>query len=278
MRIVFVADFFVEQILGGGELNSEELIFMLQADGHEVLKYNSHEVTVETISEHKNDNFIIANFCNLKNEVIASLYDKRYVIYEHDHKYLKTRNPGVFKGFKAPKTELVNIQFYTNAIAVLCQSNFHLEIVKLNTGLNNLINLSGNIWSVDSLKFMRQQSAVEKFDKHAIMESNIEHKNTADAIKYCRAKSIPYVLVSSNSYEKFLQSLGKNKTFIFLPKTPETLSRVIVEARMMNMGVVSNKLIGATKEPWYQLKGESLIQVMMQKRCEIKNKVVELFK
>ena len=278
MKIIFVADFFAQQVLGGGELNNEELILMLRADGHEVLKYNSHEVTLQIISEHKDDRFIIANFCNLKNEVIVSLYDKKYIIYEHDHKYLKNRNPGVFKDFRAPPTELVNLEFYKNAAAVLCQSSFHIEIVELNTGLKNLVNLSGNIWSTDSLEFMRQQCVVEKTDMYAIMESHIEHKNTASAIRYCRLKNIPYVLVSNSSYKKFLQSLGKNKTFIFLPKTPETLSRVIVEARMMNMGVVSNKLIGATKEPWYQLKGESLIQVMIEKRDEIKNKVIGLLK
>jgi len=30
MRIIFVADFFAEQVLGGGELNNEELITIVK--------------------------------------------------------------------------------------------------------------------------------------------------------------------------------------------------------------------------------------------------------
>ena len=91
------------------------------------------------------------------------------------------------------------------------------------------------------------------------MSSNIEHKNTADAIRYCNVKDLTYNLISSPNYKEFLTLLGSNKTFVFFPKTPETLSRVVVEARMMDMGVIVNKMIGATREPWYSLRGIPLI-------------------
>ena len=278
MKIVFIADFFAEQVLGGGELNNEELITMLRADGHEVLKYNSHQVNASFIKKHENHKFIIANFCNLRQELIPMFYNTDYIIYEHDHKYLKTRNPGVFQNFQAPKEQIINLEFYQKAIAVLCQSNFHSEIVKLNTNLNNIINLSGNIWTLDSLKFMSDISNIEKTDKCAILKSNIEHKNTAEAIRFCDAKGLEYSLISSPNYEDFLTLLGQNKKFIFFPKTPETLSRVVVEARMMGMSVIVNKMIGATREPWYRLKGQQLIEIMILKRQEIKNKVIGVFK
>ena len=38
MKIIFIADFFIDQVLGGGELNNEELIEMLIKDGHKVKK------------------------------------------------------------------------------------------------------------------------------------------------------------------------------------------------------------------------------------------------
>ena len=107
------------------------------------------------------------------------------------------------------------------------------------------------------------------------MDSSISHKNTADAVKYCEATQRPYNLVKSSDYKTFLRELGSNETFVFFPKTPETLSRIVVEARMMGMGVIVNKLIGATQEPWYKLKGDELITHMHQKRETIKNIVVE---
>ena len=69
--------------------------------------------------------------------------------------------------------------------------------------------------------------------------------------------------------------MGENKAFVFFPKTPETLSRTVVEARMMGMGVIVNKMIGATGEPWYEKKGPELINIIRNKRTEIKEKVLE---
>ena len=62
MRIIFVADFFAEQVLGGGELNNEELIAILKAQEHEIAKINSSQVTAELIRNNKDCKFIIANF------------------------------------------------------------------------------------------------------------------------------------------------------------------------------------------------------------------------
>ena len=130
MKIAFIADFFANQILGGGELNNEELIDLLIADGHQVKKINSNTVTKNFIEENKDSRFIVANFIGLSQECIAALYDKNYAIYEHDHKYLKNRNPGAFKDFLAPKEAIVNSEFYKKAITVFCQSQFHLDIIK----------------------------------------------------------------------------------------------------------------------------------------------------
>ena len=62
---------------------------------------------------------------------------------------------------------------------------------------------------------------------------------------------------------------------IFFPKTPETLSRIVVEARMMGMSVVTNNLVGVTKEDWFSLKGAELIEVMKEKRESITSTVLE---
>ena len=43
-RICFVADFFAEHVLGGGELNNEELIELLRAKGISVVKKRSFEI------------------------------------------------------------------------------------------------------------------------------------------------------------------------------------------------------------------------------------------
>ena len=145
----------------------------------------------------------------------------------------------------------------------------------MNLEIDNLVNLSGNIWSKSSLDLMRRMAKKEKEDACSIMDSPIQHKNTREAVYYCEHKKKPYKLISSPNYESFLDQLSDNKVFIFLPKTPETLSRVVVEARMMGMSVIVNKMIGATREDWYKLKGVDLIEHIEEKRNTIKNIVLE---
>ena len=277
MKIIFIADFFVEDVLGGGELNNEECIKILISKGHEVVKRQSHQVDVSYIDKNKDNNFIVANFVNLHQDCIDALLKTSYIIYEHDHKYLKSRNPAPFKDFIAPKEEIVNYDFYKGARAVLCQSQFHLEIIRKNIDISNLVNLSGNIWPVDSLKLIEEISKKPKQKKCSIMNSGIPHKNTNDAISLCIVKKMEYELINSSVYNEFLAALGNNEKFVFLPKTPETLSRVAVEARMMNMSLIANNMIGATKEPWFKTKGKELIDIVYKMREDIPSKVVELF-
>ena len=275
-KYVFIADYFVDEILGGGELNNEELINILRIN-NEVISIKSKLVTESFIRDHQNSNFIIANFMELKLSCRDLLQDKKYIIYEHDHKYLKTRNPASYPDYLAPEDQIINYDFYKNANMILCQSNFHKSILQKNLKLDNVTSLSGNLWSEEALDKLEVLSYAEKKDEASILDSNIPHKNTIDAIKFCNIKEIKYNRVKTKSYTEFLQLLGSNKTLVFFPKTPETLSRVVVEARMMGMSVTTNKTVGATRENWFELKGLPLINVMREKRTTILDTVENVF-
>ena len=286
--IVFIADFFSDEISGGGELNNEELIKLLTEDGHRVYRLKSSNTTPrlleEFFSSNRATNFIISNFVHLS-EDCKRFFDTpsmkngkvRYIIYEHDHKYLRSRNPAHYEDYVAPKEQIINYGFYKEAIAVLCQSDFHADIVKKNLKFDNITSLGGNLWEDEMLDFMLSVSEQEKTSKMAIMDSNISHKNTPQAIAYCTAKKIDYELIKPAPFKEFLTNLGKHKTLVFFPQTPETLSRIVTEARMMGMSVITNKNVGATKESWFKLKGEKLVDIMRDKKKEIPNLIIKAF-
>ena len=279
-KTIFVADFFANEVPGGGELNNQELIEILRERGTHVLEVKSGRLTPDFISEcSKETKFIVANFVMLSEESKAMLEnDREYIIYEHDHKYVRSRNPADYKNFIAPKSEIINFSFYKNAKAVLCQSRFHADIVESNLKLDNIISLGGNLWSEDSLETMLSMSRTDKKPTCAIMSSTNWHKNTGDAIKLCKAKQWDYDIIPPCSYIQFLTRLGESEKFVFLPRTPETLSRIAVEARMMGLSVIANNLVGAAKEDWFRLKGAELIEVMRNKRTEIPDIVTEILK
>lgn len=278
--LVFIADFFAHEIPGGGELNNQELINILKQRKVQVQEKKSNSITPSFLNGCLPDTkFIVANFVQLSEENKEILKNqKSYIIYEHDHKYVRSRNPADYDNFIAPKSEIINFDFYKNAKSVLCQSDFHADIVKSNLNLDNIVSLGGNLWAESSLELMSRLSEVVKNPTCAIMESNNWHKNTGDAVRLCKLKDWDYDLIPSCEYEEFLTRLGKSEKFIFLPKTPETLSRIVVEARMMGLSVVTNNMVGATKEDWFNLKGNELIETIRQKRDDIPNLVLAALK
>ena len=275
-KIVFIADYFAQQIVGGGELNNEELIQLLEGEKFIVTKIQSHSVELNYIKQHLNSFFIVSNFVNLKQECREFLTSNtNYIIYEHDHKYLASRNPATYKNFKAPAAELRNYFFYKGAQKVVCQSHFHKEIIEKNLHINNVVTVAGNLWSIEILNRLKTLSKRPKKNCCSIMESPIPHKNSVKAQNYCKSRDLQFEMVSDNNPLQFLEKLGKNKTFVFFPSTPETLSRVVVEARMMGMSVVTNDLVGASREDWFKFKGEELIDFMVDKRVEILQLFIE---
>ena len=278
MKIIYAADFIYPEIVGGGELNDDVLCSQLNIllPDVSIEKINCYKIDIEFLRKNKDAKLIISNFISLDNNIKNEITNNfEYVIYEHDHKYLQHRNPGIYKDFLAPKDDIINFEFYKNAKQIFCQSSFHKTITKNNLELENIYNNSGNLWDIKTLEKISELSKQKKIDRYSIMHSNTPHKNTESAIKYCKLKGYDFEIIESAVYEDFLVKLSRNKKLIFLPLTPETLSRIVVEARMMGVETITNKNIGASYEPWIKLKGNKLISVMKQKLNDIPMKVWE---
>lgn len=267
-KVLYVSDFFYEEIAGGGEANDKELLEILSKK-YTIAKYKSANVSLDIIKKHK-DSLILSNFVLINPNILQYITNNcKYIIYEHDHKYIKSRNPAIYENFIAPDEDIINRDLYKNASAVLCQSKFHKSILDKNLQNVNSISLSGNLWSEKTLELIELLCKNNKFNSYAIMNSHIEHKNTLSSVKYCKINNFEYQLINNAPHEQFLQNLSIHKGLIFFPKTPETLSRIAVESRMMNMSVITNKNLGASYEDWFKLKGNDLINVIRNKRIEI---------
>lgn len=272
-RITYISDFYADEVVGGSELNDAVLIRELDRLGYDIKLHKS--ATVQLLDIQEAEFIVVSNFCLLPNAIIKNIFSKKYIIYEHDHKYLRHRNPSVYKNYLAPKSEIINREFYKNASAVLCQSDFHANIVRKNLQLENIINLGGNLWSDESFDILEQICKLPKDNTHAILDSKQPHKGTKKAIYYCNKNNIDYELVADRNPINFLKKLSAHGTLVFFPETPETLSRIVVEARMMGMSTRTTKNIGAIHEDWFQKKGISLIEYMRNKKKNIIKTVLE---
>jgi len=129
-KIGFISDFYRHQLLGGGESNDDNLIQFLKPKSS-LFTYKSGEVTVSDLQD--KDFVIVSNFVLLSEEVKSYLAsEKKYIIYEHDHKYVKTRDPSKYVNFLAPKSDIINRDFYTRASKVVVLSKICKEVLQRN--------------------------------------------------------------------------------------------------------------------------------------------------
>ena len=191
-KIVFISDFFVDQVTGGAEIYDDILIKELSERKIKVAKFNSHEFTTKHLNLYIKTgfNFIISNFTNLPDNVKKSfeVYGSRYVIIEHDHKYLVGRDPSNYVNFKAPQGRIINRSFYASAKNVFCQSIKHAEVLSDNLKIDNVINLECSLWSKEQIEILRSLTDQEKNDKCFVLGDANPIKGSKEAKKYCDDK------------------------------------------------------------------------------------------
>jgi len=277
IKVMYVSDYFMRQVLGGAEICGKVLTSGLVALGFDVFSINSDKLTPEIIDQTKHIPKIIGNFSKLSEEAKKSLKGHKYVLYVHDHPYEKTRNPAKYPKCKVPGDKLVNVDFIDDAVRVFGQGRFHCRIMRRNLPNAVIESLGGNLWDDETLDFIIRLTfmqnrgiAVKTNRRVAIMKTKNWHKNVEGAIKYCHKNELEFGFIPYTSQKGFLSHLSKYGQFFFHPLTPETFSRITIEAKMLSVDVIINENVGAQYEPWFdELNGNELVEFMREKRGEI---------
>ena len=272
-KILFIADFFANEIPGGGELCSEEVITHLSSVGYSVTAIKSKNVTIEILKQFEKESFIfVSNFTGLSEVCKAELaiFTKYlYVIIEHDHKYCESRNPMVYPNLFVPENKLRNKEFFENALFVLCQSKSHAQLLQKNVWNANVVNLGCNLWSDKTLKLLEDRISTIKTNKYISMKSTNPIKGTLQAIDLCESRNLVCKFIEFKNQETFFDELAKSENFIFLPQSPETYSRVAIEAKILGCNMISNKAIGVMSEDYYSQNGKELLETIRKKKKQV---------
>jgi len=268
-KIIFLADLFKNQALGGAELHDDVVIKYFEKKEAFYEKINCHLVTTEYIEKNLDKIWFISNFANLSFTSIALLSKKaKYVIYEHDYKFIDVRNPIHFKDFLVPKRNIINYNFYRNAKKVICLSKMHRKIFQDNLNLENIVNINCSMWSDEDLSlFEKLQHSNNQKDLFAVIDSPNPLKKTKETIVYCENNSIPYELIKSKKYTEFISILSRYRGLIFRTNHPEPTPRVAIEAKMLGIKFLSQKhLISVAHEDYFDLKGLAMIECVRKMR------------
>jgi hypothetical protein len=274
MKYTFISDEFYEDgFSGGGETCNKELINCLLKNGHSVEKVYSFFCSPDFISNSDSNIFIIGNFGKLPSESAETLKNKKYIIYEHDHKFLRDRDPSIYENFIAPKNEIINYNFYKNSYKIVAQSSTHKKVIELNLELSN-VEASINFWSEEDLVNLESFQGAEKKYDACFMDHLYEQKNAKGAKDFCLKNNYNYIPINHNTeHKKFCEILASSRNFVFFPKVFETLSRVCIEANCLNTDIIGNQNIAYLLETWSNLRGLELINFLR----DSKEKTVKIF-
>lgn len=266
-KILIISDFLYDDIPGGAESNDLYLEQMLSLR-HDVSKTTTNSFN-RNLKYDDVDLFIVSNFYFISDEAKSYLRDKKYIIIEHDYKFLKTRNPAEYPDCIVPSDKIVHKDFYKCARKILVQSRLQRDIFVKNLNLQHIESFGGNLWSEESLDYITELSKKPKNGRAAILSEDFWIKGKQQSIQFCERNQIEYDLLPKQEYFSFLDSLSNYSLYVFFPQVPETLSRVTLEAKMMNLAVITNEFTGAYFEDYYKLSGTTLINEMWKKRDEI---------
>ena len=277
-KIVFIADFFVDEISGGAEICDDILINLLREDGFDVIKFKNTDLSDKHIKLYRSCgyHFIISNFTLMSDSVATELvnYPNSYSIMEHDHKYIKTRDPAAYKDYRAPFQDIVNREIFTNAKNIFAQSKIQAECIRKNLNINNVVNLGMSLWTDEQLEIIENNITNTKQEGASVINSQNPTKNTATTISYCQEKGIPHTLIGSSDYSEFIKQLSSYQSYVFIPRVLESFNRVLLEARMLGCKAITTNLNGCISEEWFkQYKGKELIEFVREQRQRVYNDI-----
>lgn len=261
-KILFIADFFRDDLLGGAESNDSVLVSFLE-NNFEVEKKHCRAIDLKYLVElDRHTKIIISNFVSLAEESKNYIKDNfSYIIYEHDHKYVSTRDPSKFINFKIPKEKIVNRQFYENAQCVVVLTKICKQILEDSLSLTNVKSIGTSLWEENKLSKIEKMCENEKTFNYAIVNSQNPIKGTKKSLEWCANNNITPELIESSNEEQFLEMLSKCDKLVFVPQVLETFSRLSAEAKMLNCKLITNKnLLGFASEESYGLSGKELIE------------------
>jgi len=267
MKVLFVADHYQEQMkFGGGENNDSVLIHHLRShDNIDLTCLYTSTTTVDQMRDY--DKVIVGNFIFLSEEAKQYLINnKTYLIYEHDHKYVKTRDPSKFVDFIVPSDQLVNRDFYEGSDQVVVLSKICEEVLTANIPAAKIHSIGCSLWTKDFFHLVKNLELSPKTRDLCILQSPNPTKNYAATVNYCIANGLDYTAIFSPSHTEFLEQMSGHKRFLFMPTVLETFSRVCAEAKMLGLQVLTNsKMIGMFSESYGTLSGSELQLALLER-------------
>ncbi len=254
--IIFVADVYKKDYVGGAELTSDAI---LQECPCSYKTFYSSDLTKKEIEKYKDCFWIFGNIASVeKNLLLHIAKNINYCVLEYDYKYCKYRSPQKHVFFEQEcdchnqnDGKIISI-FFAEAKSLWFMSEGqkkHYEDMFPFLSRSNSYVLS-SVFDSDTLKYMKGLKT-NKNNKWLIIHSNSWIKGTEKALKYADDHNLKYFLASNLSYKNMLETMASHKGLIFLPNGMDTCPRTTIEAKLLDCELIINENVQHATEKWF---------------------------
>ena len=258
-KVVFVADLFVDQYVGGAELTTEALI---EACPFDYVKVHAKNVTIETLQQYQDHFWVFGNFTQLNQQLIPSLVGNiRYAVLEYDYKFCKYRSIEKHKVEEGVDCDCSDTQlgklvsaFFYGAEQIFWMSSQQEErYLERFPFLEFKGRVLGSVFDkadIRRLEFLRNGP---KNTPWMVQDSESWIKGTEDAIEWCKKTEREFQLFKGLSRSDLLNTMYNSKGFCFLPRGGDTCPRVVIEAKILGCELKINENVQMANEAWFEL-------------------------
>lgn len=262
-QVVFVADLFVEDYVGGAELTSEAII---SESPFKVMKIRSKDVTMELLQQGMDKFWIFGNFASLNPQLIPSIVGNiSYSILEYDYKYCRFRSPEKHQtstGQPCDCHDQMNGKlisaFYHGAEGMWWMSEgqkshytnlFPFLSEKSSVVLSSVFSKN----TLGTIKALREgiKKSGEERKGWVVLGSESWIKGFDDAKKWCEDGGKEADILWNVPYETTLARMATAEGFVYLPKGKDTCPRMVIEAKLLGCKLHLNENVQHKDEEWF---------------------------
>ena len=270
--------------IGGTNLTT---LSILEDRKNEVFSLNTSSLSIIDIEENKDKIWIIGNIMNLVNNPNKNIIEKlfntvKFVKIEFDynfcpyrgeipHKVLGNQECSCPHGLTGHPT-LSRIYDLITKNSLFC---FFMSERQRAVYINHLPNIDASktgilssCFSKNSLDLFNKFKDKPKNDRWAILQGyggwHSKAKGVEEAKNFCEVNNLKYDILPVQDYEKHIELLAGYKGIVFIPIIDDTCPRCIIEARLLNLEIISNINCQHVTEYWW--KDKSLTESYIKSR------------
>jgi len=260
-EVVFVADFFADELVGGAELTTEALI---KSSPFKVFKLKAQDVSMKTLESGHKKFWVFGNWAALNRNLIPTIVSNiQYSILEYDYKFCLYRSPEKHEAIESKTCQCENeisgklaSTFFLGAKNLWWMSErqqkrylerFPFLADKQQTVLSSVF--EEDFWVL--INQLREKSKGVERKGWIVLGSPSWIKGTKDAVEWCVSNNYEYEIVQGVSPSDFLNKLSTAEGLVYLPKGGDTCPRMVIEAKLLGCKLHLNDNVEHSTEDWF---------------------------